>query len=219
MAIATVMAVIAGVTAASSAYGAHRAGGAADRAADRQQEQFDQQQQSEQERLDFFKQQYSDWQDMFNPVLLQLRTMAFEERDPDYESIAADVSSSFDVARGTERRTMARYGLSPADGQFGAGERQYGLSKATAHVDTRNNARMATRNDRFNRMSSFYGLGNGQQAGALQGINNSYGALASGAGGRASSYGNDARYFAGQSADNWQAFGSTDWQSIADGFI
>ncbi len=218
MAVATAMAVIAGVSAASSAYAGHRAGGRADRAADRQAEAMANQQQIERERLDFFKGQYQDWYDMFNPVLMQLRNEAFRTTEPDYESIAADVSATFDTAREGERRTMQRYGLSPADGQFGASERQYGISKATAHVGARNQARIANKDQKFDRLSSVYGLGTGQMSMAMQGVNSGYGGMSAGAGNRASVYGNQASNYGQMATDSWTAFGSTDWDSILANF-
>lgn len=181
---------------AGSLYGANRQRRDANRAAQQQADAEAQRLALAREGLDWNRQRYGQWENLFLPVLDELRNEAFSDRGPDYSMIAGDVGAAFDASQGMNRRQMERYGVRPTDGAVAASELGYGLGRASATVDARNKARIAHRDQRFNRLGQVYGMGNTMMSSALGGVNAGYGALggvygdqAAGAGNRAQLHG------------------------------
>lgn len=189
MAVATAVAV---GTMAVGAYSANRQSSAANRATRAQQDAQAQQMEFAREGLDWNKERYGEWRELFMPMLQELQDEAGRERTPDYGVIAADVGSAFDSSQDINRRTMMRYGMQPGDGAMQQAEVSYGLGRARAMVDARNKARLSMRDDRFNRMSQVYGMGNTMLSSALGGINSGYGNAMGAAGNAAGMYGQQA---------------------------
>ena len=123
------------------------------------------------DQLDFGKQQYGDWKDNFNPALKQLYGLANQQQRPDYDAITHDAGAAYDASNATASRNLERYGVNPGDGAFAAEQNGNALAKANTIVGTRNNARTAAQNQQFQRLQSYYQLGNGQQGNANSVIN------------------------------------------------
>lgn len=203
---------IAAVGAATAAYGAYSSNRNAREARESQEGAMDSQLELGREQLDFSREQYNDWREMFSPVLGDLRTMAYEDQKPDYEAISADVGTAFDTSQDINRRTQQRYGLNPSDGALQNSEVQYGLGRAGAIVDGRNRARLANKDAKFNRLASFYGLGSGQGAQAMTMVNAAYQGVGATYGQHAGMYGNQAMYHQGQAREHMQdAAGWAGW--------
>ncbi len=204
MAAVTAMAV---ATVAAGAYSANKASKASDKASKRQQQSMDAQAQVAQDQLDFGKEQYEDWKQLYMPALTSFRELAMEEERPDYGAIAADVGMSFDTAQDINRRTMERYGVNPTDGAFSASETQYGLGRAMAQVNGNNQARKAAKDTRFNKLASFASLSSGAQANALNTMNAGSSALGGAFGGQAAMYGARADQYSQAAAAGAQMMG------------
>lgn len=199
------------VVAAGTAYAANRSASSArnaQRSADRQAAD---QAAIDQERLDFSRQQYDDWQGRFNPVWNQLSTMAMTEQRPDYGAISADVGGAFDMSRDIQMRNMQRVGIKPTDGAQQAQDTAYGLGRASSLVGERNRARMGAREQHFNRIAQLANIANGGQANASNLVNAAYAGASGGAGQRAGNYFGQAQYYGNmanqQYADAAQGFG------------
>lgn len=197
MAVATAVAV-GGM--AVSAYSANRQRQAGREASRNQQQAMDRQAELDAERLGFAREQYDDWRDMFRPVAEDLRTLAYEDRGPDYGAIAGDVGASFDTSQAMNRRQMERFGLQPGDGAVQDQELRYGIGRATAMTDAMNRARTAHKDQQFNRLAAFYGLGSGQGQAASSLINAAYAGASGNQGAAAGMYGNQAMYHQGQAS-------------------
>lgn len=189
---------VAAVGVGASAYSASRSRSAGRDAQRAQQDAMDQQVQLGREQLEFGQQQYRDWQDRFNPVLDDLTLMAYEDREPDYAAISADVATAHDTSQDINRRTMQRYGIRPSDGAAQQSELSYGLGRALSTADAHNRARMAHGDQQFGRLASIYGLGSGQGAQAQSMINAAYSGLGGAYGQHAGAFGQQAMYHAGQ---------------------
>lgn len=186
------------VTAVAGVAGAAMSARGASRAANSQQSATNQQIALGREQLAFGREQYQDWRDMFMPVLGDLRNMAYEEQRPDYAGIAADVGQAFDSSQAMNRRQMERFGVSPTDGASQASETQYGLGRALAHVGAANSARMAAKDQQFNRLAQIGNLSAGQQAMATNTMQGGFGALQG-------AFGNQANLFGAQANNYMQA--------------
>lgn len=210
---------VAAVGTAVSAYGASRQRSAARDAANQQQQAMDAQARAAQDQLDFAKGQYNDWRSMFMPVAEDLRSMAYEQRDPDYAAITADVGAAFDTSQAANRRQMQRFGLMPSDGAVADSELRYGLGRAQAMVNARNQARTANQDQQFNRLMSFYGMGQGQGQAAANLVSAANAGVGNAFGQQAGMYGNQAaNYQAGMTGSmnnmmNWAGYGAQNWGS------
>ncbi len=193
----------AAVGAATTLYAANRQSRDARDARNAQQGAMDQQVALGREQLDFAREQYQDWQNRFNPILDDLGMMAYEQRDPDYGAITADVGAAFDTSQGVNRRQMQRFGLSPSDGAVQNSEVQYGLGRAQAIVDGRNRARLANQDQRWNRLASFYSLGNGQGMQASNMVQAAYAGLGGSFGQQAGMFGNMANNYSAGASQAW----------------
>lgn len=199
------------VAAAGTAYAANRSASSArnaQRSADRNaasQAELDQQ------RLDFSRQQYEDWQGRFNPVWDQMSGMAMQEQAPDYAAITADVGGAFDTSREIQARNMQRMGVKPTDGATAAADTAYGLGRASSLVDARNRGRMNARAQHFDRIAQLANIANGGQANASSLVNAAYAGASGGAGQRAGQQYGQAQYYGNmanqQYADAAQGFG------------
>lgn len=178
---------------ALSGYSASRQRRAGRQASRQQQESMDRQTQVAQEQLDFSRGQYQDWRDMFQPVENDLKMMAYENQDPDYGAINADVGAAFDTSQDINRRQQQRYGLNPSDGAMQQGEVSYGIGRAGAMVNARNQARTANKDSQFNRLSSFYGMGQGRGQQAANMVSAASAGVSSAYGQHAGMYGNQAQ--------------------------
>lgn len=178
------------VGAAGSLYSANRQGKAGRDAANQQQAALDAQMQAQQAQLDFAKEQYNDWRSMFRPVAEDLKSMAYEKHDPDYAAITADVGAAFDTSQDINRRQQQRYGFAPSDGAVAQGELSYGLGRAQAMVNARNQARTANQDQQYNRMMAFYSLGSGGGQAAASMVNAANQGIANAFGQQAGMYGN-----------------------------
>lgn len=127
------------------------------------------------EGLDFSKQQYSDWQEKFDPAYDKMMSEIDQGITPDYAAIAGDVNSSFDTAQGMERRQMQRYGIKPGDGAARHSEREYGIKRSTAHSGIRNQARQASKGILFDRYKGVTNSLQGVQTSLSGQVGNSYG--------------------------------------------
>jgi hypothetical protein len=192
---------------AVGAYSAVQQGKAADRAADAQGRAVDAQAQVAQNQLDFGKEQYADWKNLFMPALTDLRSMAYEQVRPNFAAISADVDTAFDTSQGVNRRNMERYGIKPTDGAFNASETQYGLGRAMATVNANNQARTAAKDQQFNRLASFANLSQGMQATANNTVNSGFGSQFNAYGNQANLYGSQAAGYAGAAAAGANMFG------------
>lgn len=209
MGVATAVAIGGLAVSAASAVSQRNQARSAGRQADRA---MDSQAAAQQDQLEFARQQYGDWRDMFRPVAEDLRSMAYEEREPDYAAIGADVGGAFDTSQAINRRQQQRFGLQPGAGAVEEGELRYGLGRATAMVDGRNRARTANRDSQFNRLSSFYAMGSGQGAQAAQMMSAAHAGVADAFGQRAGAYGAQAsQYQAGANAALGDAAGWAGW--------
>lgn len=183
------------VVAAGTAYAANRSASSArnaQRSADRNAAN---QAEIDQERLDFSRQQYDDWQGRFNPVWDRLSAMSMQEEKPDYAAISADVGGAFDTSRGIQARNMQRMGVAPTDGAMAAQETAYGLGRASSLVDARNRGRMSAKEQHFNRISQLANIANGGQANASNLVNAAYAGASGGAGQRAGQQYGQAQYY------------------------
>lgn len=202
-----VAAIVGVATVATSAYSSSRSRSAAGRAADQQAQAQADQTALGREQLEFGREQYADWKDMFYPAMGDLRNMAYEEQRPDFNAIAADVGNAFDTSQGINRRTMQRFGVAPTDGAAAASETQYGLGRALATVGGFQQARTQAKDQQWNRLASFTSLGQGQQASALNTMNQGFGALGNAFGNQASMYGNQAQQYGRAAAAGAGMFG------------
>lgn len=200
-------AVIAGASVVAGAYSSSQARGDARDAARRQEGAAADQAGIAREQLDFGRQQYADWREMFQPAMMDLRNLAYEQREPDYAAIGADVGAAFDTSQGITRRQQQRYGLQPGDGAVQEGELRYGMGRALATVDGRNRARVANRDTQWNRLASFANLGNGQQANAQNTMNQGFGAMGNAFGNQANMFGNQAAGYGQAAAAGAQMMG------------
>lgn len=171
MAVATAIAV-AGV--AVSAYGANQQSKAAKAANKQAKKTGDAQVDLGYEQLEDGRQRYRDWQERFNPIMDDLTDMANEDQRPDYGAIAADVGTAFGVSQEMNRRQMERTGVAPTDGAAAASESQYGIGRALALVGGNQSARVAAKDQRFQRLGAVYAMGNGLQSSAASGIGQGY---------------------------------------------
>lgn len=174
----------------------------AKKAAGQQQDAMDAQAEQQAAQLAFAKEQYADWRDMFYPVAGDLRTMAYETQGPDYGAINADVGAAFDTSQDINRRQQQRFGLQPSDGAVQEGELRYGLGRASAMVNARNQARTASKDQQFNKLMSFYGMGSGQGQMAAN-------MVAAAHQGAAAGFGNQANIYGAQSANAQAGFGNS----------
>lgn len=126
------------------------------------------------EGLDFSKQQYSDWQEKFDPAYDRMMSEIDQGITPDYAAIAGDVNSSFDTAQGMERRQMQRYGIKPTDGAARHSEREYGIKRSTAHSGIRNQARQQSKGILFDRLKGVTNSLQGVQTGLSGQVGSSY---------------------------------------------
>lgn len=184
---------------AVGAYGAMQSGKAANRATNAQERAAELQAQTAREQLDFGKEQYADWKNLYQPALYDLRSMAYEEQRPNFAAISADVDTAFDTSQAMNRRQMERYGVNPADGAWNASETQYGLGRATATVNANNQARQQAKDSQWNRLASFANLSSGAQANATSTMNQGFGSMMGAYGNQANMYGNQAAQY-GQAA-------------------
>lgn len=191
------------VVAAGTAYAANRASSSASRAQRSADRNAANQAAIDQERLDFSRQQYDDWQQRFDPVWNQLSSMAMDEQKPDYGAISADVGGAFDTSRDINTRNLQRMGVRPTDGAQSAADTAYGIGRATALVDTRNRARTMARDQHFDRVAQLANIANGGQANASNLMNAAYAGASGGAGQRAAQYGQNAMYYNNQANQGW----------------
>lgn len=198
---------VAAVGVAASAYSANRQSSAAKDANRNQRNAMDQQTAMDRERLDFSREQYQDWRNMFQPVLEDLRTEAYADTTPDYDAIVSDVGAAFDTSQDINRRQQQRFGLAPDAGAVQEGELRYGLGRAAAMAGAKNQARAANKDARFSRLASFYGLGSGQGMQASNLVNAAYA-------GASGTMGQHAGIF-GQQAFNHQQGANQAWGDAA----
>lgn len=198
---------VAAVGVAASAYSANRQSRAAKDANRNQRDAMDQQAAMDRERLDFSREQYEDWRSMFHPVLEDLRTEAYADTTPDYDAIVGDVGAAFDTSQDINRRQQQRFGLAPDSGAVQEGELRYGLGRAAAMAGAKNQARAANKDARFQRLASFYGMGTGQGAGAMNMVNAAYAGASGTMGQHAGIFGNQAM--------NYQAGANQAWGDAA----
>lgn len=207
----------AAVAAAGSAYAANRQRSAARDAQRSQDGAMDQQAQAAQDQLNFAREQYSDWRSMFQPVGEDLRTMAYEQQTPDYGAINADVGAAFDTSQAINRRQQQRFGFQPSDGTTHDSELRYGLGRAQAMVNARNQARTANKDSQYNRMMAFYGMGQGQGQAAANLVSAAHAGVGNVYGQHAGTFGNQAaNYQAGANQQmnntiNWAGYGLSQW--------
>lgn len=181
MAIGTAMAVIG---TAVSAYGAYSSAKGAKKSRNAQERMHDQQIALAREQMDFSRDhydwargEYDDYRAHFDPILDELTEEAMREQLPDYGQISADVGMAFDSARDSEQRALARYGIRPGDGRFGANEREYGIAAAGAEVSARQQARRQSADQRYQRLAQLYGVGSSLQGQAMSGMNTGLSAM------------------------------------------
>lgn len=171
------------------------------------------------DQLAFGMSQYNDWRDRFEPLYDDVRSMAYEDRRPDFARIQGDVGAAIDAGRGAERRQMARYGLNPADGAWGTGERQYGMSRGAAIAGAANRQRLHERDQRFSRIASLSGMLTPMLGMSQSNISGGYGTTGNAYGGMAGSYNNQAAQHRQDASDAYAsagyAIGSglTQWQA------
>lgn len=204
MGVATAVAIGSAVV---GAVGSARATSAGNRAARNQEQAQQRQADIAQEQLSFGRDQYADWKEMFSPALGDLRTMAYEQQKPDYEQIGADVGAAFDTSQDINRRQQQRFGLQPGDGAVQEGELRYGIGRALATVNGRNQARAGVQDQRWNRLASFANLSAGQQANAQNTMNQGFAAGGNAAGNAAGMFGQQAAGYGQAAAAGAQMFG------------
>lgn len=202
-----------------SAYSAKRGRSAQKKSQRSQDEAMAAQREMSERQMGFAHDQYEQWQDMFQPVLGDLKTMAYESTEPDYAAIGADVGAAFDSSQQINRRQQQRFGFAPSDGAVQDGEVQYGLGRAQAMVDARNRARVSNQDQQYNRLAGFYQMGSGmgqQAAGMVQaayaGAGGMYGQQAGVHGQQANQYGQQVQGSM-QDAAGWAGWGMDQWQN------
>lgn len=191
------------VAAGATAYAANRQSAAARDARDSQGRAMDQQTAMDRERLDFSREQYNDWRTRWDPIMDDLTGLAYEQREPDYTAIQADVNAAFDTSQAANRRQMQRFGLQPSDGQVHDSEMRYGLGRAMASVNARNQARTSMADQQFQRLSALYSIGQGQGAAAANMINAAYAGASGTFGQHAGMYGNQSINHQNQANQLW----------------
>ena len=157
------------------------------------------------EQLQFGMSQYNDWRGKFDPLYDDVKALAYEQRNPNFGQLQADIGATMDASRGAERRTMARYGMNPTDGGWGAGERQYGIARATSVADAANRLRMSEADKRFSRIAGLSSMLNPMANMGQSNISGGYGATGNAMGGAAATHGNNSANYANQAG---QAFGN-----------
>lgn len=205
---------VAAATTAIAAYGAYSANRQAGKSRRAQQGMHDQQMGLAQEGMEFGRQHYDwsrglhdDYRQRFDPVLGELTTEAMANRTPDYGAISADARAAFDGARMADQRNLARYGIRPGDGQWGATERRYGIGRAAAEVGARQQARRQNEDARYNRLAQLYGVGMGLQGQAMSGMGQGMSMYQGAAGGGMNAAGQQAGYHGQQAAYHNQMAG------------
>lgn len=141
------------------------------------------------EQIGYGRNIFEGWQRDYMPMLGDMKDMAYEEQRPDYAAISSDVGSAFDASRGINSRNMQRMGVKPTDGAAAAAESAYGMGRAATLVGARNSARMAMRDQRFNRMGQVFGMSQGVANMGVGMMGQGYGAAANAASGQAADAG------------------------------
>lgn len=202
-----VMLAAAAITAAGGAYAANKASNASSKASKAQKSALDQESQVAEDQLDFGKQQYNDWKNLYYPLGQQLVAESQQTITPDYAGIHGDVQNAFQSEQQQNQRQMQRYGVNPADGNMQQANREYGMGAATAEVGARQQARAQAKDQQFNRMAQVYGLGSGQQQAANSTVNAGYSNSESAYGNAAAMYGQNAHSYNQSAAAGANMFG------------
>lgn len=161
---------------------------------------------------DWARGEYDDLRGRFDPVLGEMEAQAMRQAQPDYSQISADAALAFDNQQQSSNRQMQRYGISPGEGMWGANTRSNALGRARAEVLGHQSARRQAGNDRYQRLSNLYGVGQSmmnsagaQMRSGLSGMNSATNTGVNSAGSAARTYGANAQA-AGQQAGS--LFGS-----------
>ena len=131
----------------------------------------------DQERLDWGKEQYSDWKSKFDPMYQSAVDEMDQDLTPNYGAIAGDVKSSFESARGANERNLMRYGIRPTDGSMQAMNRDYGIREAASHVGNRAVAREGARGVLWDRKAKVTGMLAPMQSGPMSNVRAGYNAM------------------------------------------
>lgn len=208
------------ISAGVGLYMGSKAKKAQNRGMEQQRAMFDEEMAFAREKLAWGKEKYGDWEEKFNPAFSRMMQELDQDLTPNYGMIAGDVKSSFQSARGQERRSLMRYGIRPNDGAFARSERDYGIGEAAAHVGARSQARESKRGLKFNRLQNVNTMLAGMQGIPARLVDSGFNAgqnALRGAGDMYSQQG-QTRYDQGMAgaSDIGQAIGGVDWTNIWD---
>lgn len=157
---------------------------------------------------DFARGEYDEFRDRFDPVLDELQAQSLRQTQPDYSQISADTALAFDNQQQSANRQMQRYGISPGEGMFGANTRANALGRARAEVLGHQSARRQAGNDRYQRLSGLYGIGQNLMGGAQSQMNAGMAGMRSAAGMGINSAGSAAQTYGANAQAAGQQAGS-----------
>lgn len=173
----------------------------------------------QEEGLDFSKEQYLKHEARWDPVIDKL-LLEYDDYEPDFDSIAGDVNSAFDSARGQVIRQNQRFGIRPDDGLSQQFELEHAHDRALAHVGARNQARRGAEEIRYSRLADLYSVGQGIQGNSASALSGAYANSAAGFGNAANAANSSMRYYdqlAGANAAGiGQSLASVDWGGVMD---
>lgn len=195
--------VIGAIGVGAQAYGAHKAGKAADKAATAQSTMDKERIALGREQLEWARGVYDQWRSEFDPMLQELKAEAMRDTTPDYAAITADTRTAFSSARDDNRIALERYGIDPSDGAFGANERRFGIGQALAEVGTRQTARRDARGERIRNLAAVYGIGAGLQSSAMGNVSGGFNQIQGAMAGASANYGNNAANHSNNAAAGW----------------
>jgi len=196
-------AVVGAAAIGAQAYGAHKAGKAANKAGKRQAATDQERIALGREQLDWAKGIYEHWRTEFDPMLQELKSEAMRDQTPDYAAISADTASSFGAAEDNYRIALERRGVDASDGAFGQVKSNFGIGRASAEVNARQDARRQVKNVRFQRLAATYGIGAGLQSSAMGNVNSGFGMTQNAMAGASANYGNNAANHSDNAAAGW----------------
>jgi hypothetical protein len=189
--------------------GANKAEKSAEKAAKQEAEFRNKELGMQQEQIDIGKERYADWKGRFDPLYEDVSRIAYDTGKPDLAAIQADYGATMDSAMATERRDMARYGMSPEDGAWGNRERAYGLSRATGVADTANKMRQEGQALKYDRLRGLSGMIAPIAGGADSMMSNGYAGASNALQGAANSAGVTADRNRAEAGGAWQGVGAS----------
>jgi len=199
------------VGAAASAYSSKKAGDAAADAQDSADRQAADQLEMAQQELDFQKQQYDDWENIFGPIQDNLSSY-YQNLSPDSYATRGlqGLQESYSVSKKSLEQSLAQRGISDS-GVAAAAMSNLEVQRMLGGAEIKANAEDSV----VSQQSSFLGLGLGQQGALQSGIANSYGNLSNIYGQQSASNMAQSAQYSQQAASSMAGVGTSIGQGIS----